>query len=502
MCGISTGISRFLAEFYIYRSGSEIFIWRSSESNNVSSLHEYVWQDSTSQNITFISGDRLVFKLYFNVITPGNSTLLYDGANYLSYFTDPTETRYLLNVNNADGTKKLSTSYPAATYGAQTYSVSGSATNASWGIRVWNVTLAGVEQEITSGSPVALVNRTANGGYTAQSNTWACPAANWDTPSNCSLRVKWYAGFNITGSGSGSWSFLINSTTPTPLGSCYINASTWTVTYYTKLQDKTSTPKASLAYDGIEDSLYFYPTRIANIIYCSADFIAPYFYNVIVNENTLASGYNDLYCNWTEIGSVQSTLSKYRYAHNNTGYFTWTSWILAPLGVTTYNLSATVLNNNTVGNVIQVKWECNDTSANLNDTMTYQYYTITSSISWQNPIVWGCWFYRNWSTAIVWNNWFYRNWSSAISWESYFYRNWSLSINWENWFFRNWSSAIYWTDDYLNLTIEIVPGWQPPIVWKFRIGVNPNELAQAGVIALIFFPILLLLIVLLLRRKK
>ncbi|MCJ7459212.1 MAG: hypothetical protein MUP17_09495 [candidate division Zixibacteria bacterium] len=121
--------------------------------------------------------------------------------------------------------------------------------------------------------------------------------------------------------------------------------------------------------------------------------------------------------------------------------------------------------------------------------------------AWQNPNVWGCWFYRNWSTAITWNGWFYRNWSTAISWEDYFYRNWSIEISWSDFFYRNWSSPITWLDDLI-LTIIIVPGWQPPIVWQFKIGVNPNELAQAAVIGLIFIPILLILLAVILRRKR
>lgn len=496
---------RMFGQFCIYRGGSEIFLFNTTESEYIrnSTASRHIWYYRTQQNITFLSGDRLVFKLFLNVAAPDSFTFYYDSVSHRSYLTDPSETRYLLKstwTQNGLTTKKLSLSFPSDTFQAVSKLAGRAVSNASWGIRVWNRTIASVETEITSGSPVALVNRTANNvGYQAQSNTWACPAANWDQSSNCSLVVQWFCTFD----NNGTWYNMQNSTTE-GLSSSFLNASTWTITYYTSLLSKTIPVLASagMAYDGIEESGAFYPTRIANIVYVSADFAAPYYYNVIVNENTLASEHNHLYCNWTEVGSVKSSLSKYRYGQNNSGTFTYSIWELASFGVTTENLTATFLNNNTVGNIIAVKWECNDTSGNLNDTMPYQYYTITSSVSWQTPIVWGCWFYRNWSTAIIWSDCFYRNWSSAITWEDHFYRNWSISITWENWFFRNWSSAIYWTDDYLNLTIEIIPGWQPPIVWQFKIGINPNELAQAGVIALIFFPILLLLIVLLLRRKR
>jgi hypothetical protein len=448
-------------QFCIYRGGSEIFLFNTTESeyirNSTASRHQ--WYYRTQQNITFLSGDRIVFKLFLNMAASGSFTFYYDSISHRSYLTDPTETRYLLNVANPDGTKQLSLDFPYSTYGAQSFGLAHNEANASWGIRVWNVTSGGVETEITAGAPVALVNRTANGGYSAQSNTWVCPAANWNQASNCSLRVKWYAGFNITGNGSGGiWGFLINSTTP-GLGSNFLNSSTWTIIYYTKLTGLTTTSCiASLAYDGLEESANFYPTKIANIVYVSSDYDAPYFYNLQVTT-TLASAANTLYCNWTEIGSVKSTLSKYRYGNNNSGTLTYITWIIFSPGETSDNVSAVFTNNPTPGNVIEYRWEANDTAGNLNDTMIFQYFTITSSVSWQNPIVWSCWFYRNWSTAIT------------------------------------------WLDDLI-LTIIIVPGWQPPIVWQFKIGINPNELAQAGVIALIFFPILLLLIVLLLRRKR
>ena len=495
---------RMFGQFCIYRGGSEIFLFNTIESgyirNQTASRH--IWYFRTQQNITFLSGDRLIFKLFLNVLAPGSFTFYYDSVSHRSYLTDPTETRYLFQTTNADGTKKLSTDYPAWTYGAQTYLVSGSRTNASWGIRVWNVTIAGVEQEITSGIPVAVVNRTANGGVSGQIGTWACPAANWDASSNCSLRVKWYGGFNITGSGSGYWQFLVNSTTPTPLGTNYINASTWTVTYYTKLSNLATNARLDFYWDGLEESLNFYPTRIVNIIYATADYQAPFYYNQNAITTTLQSATNYAYCNWTETGSVTSYIDMARFGHNNSGIFTWQVWQDTIYPYTTYNFSSVSFTNNaTIGYVIAYRWQGNDTSGNLNDTMPFQYYTITSSVSWQNPIVWGCWFYRNWSTAIVRNNWFYRNWSSAITWQDYFYRNWSMAITWENWFYRNWSSPIIWLDDLI-LTIIIVPGWQPPIVWQFKIGINPNELAQAAVIGLIFIPILLILLAVILRRKR
>lgn len=121
--------------------------------------------------------------------------------------------------------------------------------------------------------------------------------------------------------------------------------------------------------------------------------------------------------------------------------------------------------------------------------------------NWTSPITWMDYFYRNWSSAITWQNYLYRNWSLAITWQDYFYRNWSIGISWSDFFYRNWSSPVTWLDDLI-LTIIIVPGWQPPIVWQFKIGVNPNDLAQAAVIGLIFIPILLILLAVILRRKR
>lgn len=490
---------KMFGQFCIYRGGSEIFLFNTTESEYVrnQTASRHIWYYRIDQSFTFLSGDRLVFKLFLNVLAPGSFTFYYDSRFHTSYLTDPTETRYLRKTTqtvNGLTAQKLTTTFGDGTYGAQSISPSGTGASCQWGVKIFRRLSDGTEIDLTNSTYSAIVYRNATGGVSGQSNTWSCPATN--LISTDSIVVKYYGCFI-----GESWQLRITSTT-TQLDSQYLNSSTWTFYYYTYL--KTTVVKiAKLYYDGLDDSLDYYPTRISNFVYTSADHIAPYYYNPNAIETTLQSSANYAYCNFTEIGATKSQIDYGRFGNNNTGSFTWQTWQWAGIGLQTKNFtSVSFYNNNTVGNVIAYMWQCNDTSGNLNDTMPYQYYTITSSISWQNPIVWGCWFYRNWSTAIVWNNWFYRNWSSAISWESYFYRNWSLSINWENWFFRNWSSAIYWTDDYLNLTIEIVPGWQPPIVWKFRIGVNPNELAQAGVIALIFFPILLLVLGLLLRRKK
>lgn len=502
----TTGAGRLTGEFYLYRQGIETLLFSVGESNGITYLAAccHIWQYRISKQIDFLQGDRIAFKLSFNVSTAGLFKFFYDCSQFPSYLQDPTETRYMLKASwtqNGLTVKKLSLSSPSDTYQTMVKSAGRAVSNASWGIRVWNRTIASVETEMTSGTPVALVNRTANGGYSAQSNTWACPAANWLQASNCSLVTQWFCTFD----NNGTWYNLQNSTTE-GLGSSFLNASLWTITYYTRLISK-ETPvlaQAGLAYDGIEDSLQYYPTRIANIVYVSADYQAPYYYNVILNENTLASGYNQLWCNWTEIGSVKSTLSKYRSGHNNSGTFIYSIWMLASFGVTTENLTTTVLNNNTVGNIIAVKWECNDTSGNLNDTMPYQYYTITAAGSWHS-LIWTFnltgrrWNSVSWFVLLNARQWYHIPWFFILNARQWNNISWSFLLNARSWNSIVWNVLLN-SSTWRSITWSFIlntQGWHS-LIWVFRL--NPFAIYRAfpfvwiltgfvAIVSLLFFPL-------------
>jgi hypothetical protein len=465
----TTGAGSLTGEFYLYRQGIETLLFSVGESSDITYLAAccHIWQYRIFKQIDFLQGDRIAFKLSFNVSTAGLFKFFYDCSQFPSYLQDPTETRFLLKTSwtqNGLSAKKLSLTSPSDTFESITKEAGKPAGNCSWGIRVWNRTTTSVETEVTAGVPVALVNRTVNGGVSGQSGTWACPAANLDPALNCSIVLRWYVTFDL----NGTW-FLLQTSTTEGLSSQFRNASTWTVTYYTKLENKATNARAKFYYDGIEDSLEYYPTRIANIIYVSADYTAPYYYNVIVNENTLASNYNDLYCNWTEIGSVKGTLSKYRIGHNNSGTFTFSIWLLTSFGVTTENLTATVLNNNTVGNVIAVKWECNDTSGNLNDTMPYQYYTITAAGSWHSII---------WAFNLTGRQWNHVSWFFILNTRQWNSVSWSFLLNARIWNSIIWNVLLN-TSTWRSITWNFIlntQGWHS-LIWVFRL--NPFAIYRA-----------------------
>jgi len=137
----------------------------------------------------------------------------------------PAETRYM---RNASTTVNGLTAYElGATRTANPTSVYISAAGnltAYWGIRVWKRSSDGVETEITGGTPVAVVRRSADGAG-LQNAAWSCP----ETPLNPtdSIVVRLYIRL-----GTGAWTEKAAFTTER-LGTTILNAATWTVYLYT-----------------------------------------------------------------------------------------------------------------------------------------------------------------------------------------------------------------------------------------------------------------------------
>jgi len=138
-----------------------------------------------------------------------------------------TETRYMKNAdinNNGLACKELGTSQ--STTSAYTYREgSPYGTTTYCGIRVWKRASGGSETEITAGTPVAQVSRSAN-GEGIQSNTWNCPETTLTSGDSIVVRV-------YDKIGSGSWTLRQTFQTEDISGS-KLNAATWTVYYYTK----------------------------------------------------------------------------------------------------------------------------------------------------------------------------------------------------------------------------------------------------------------------------
>jgi hypothetical protein len=124
--------------------------------------------------------------------------------------------------------------------------------SAEWRIQVWKRSQSGTETPISSGI-VAQVTRTNPGGG-LQSATWNCPETNLSPADAIVVRVyQRFEGF--------SWQLAGTFITP-QLGATKLNATTWTVYYYTKLFWFTQSSKAYF-YWGTTT----YNSRIQNIEY-------------------------------------------------------------------------------------------------------------------------------------------------------------------------------------------------------------------------------------------
>ncbi len=97
----------------------------------------------------------------------------------------------------------------------------------TWGIRVWKRASGGTETEITSGTPVAQVTRSAAGSG-LQNNTWTPTSTSLELTDSIVVRV--YA--QITGSESVAWTEQATYTTE-QLGAYTLDATAWSVYYYT-----------------------------------------------------------------------------------------------------------------------------------------------------------------------------------------------------------------------------------------------------------------------------
>jgi len=137
----------------------------------------------------------------------------------------PTETRYMRGDQH---TVNGLTAYILGTTQSATEQVNKRAFSGDvpveWGIRVWRRAVDGTETEITSGTPVAIVSRAAD-GEGIQSATWDCPARVLITTDAIVVRVyvRQYGG---------SW-YLHAEFITEQLGASVLNATTWTVYYYT-----------------------------------------------------------------------------------------------------------------------------------------------------------------------------------------------------------------------------------------------------------------------------
>jgi len=189
----------------------------------------------------------------------------------------PTETRYFKNAtieNNGLSCKELGTSQSTTYAQYYTYTID-SGVAVYFGIRVWKRSSAGVETEITAGTPVAQVSRSVN-GEGIQSNMWSCPQT--ALASGDSIVVRAYRKH-----GSGSWTQLDSWQTEDIDGS-QLDAANWTVYYWTKRNYVAGDPSYTESWFRFGSSTY--NSRIEGFAYTGAP---TYYKTLAVTEVSVAS---------------------------------------------------------------------------------------------------------------------------------------------------------------------------------------------------------------------
>ncbi|PKN02738.1 hypothetical protein CVU76_01740 [Candidatus Dojkabacteria bacterium HGW-Dojkabacteria-1] len=129
----------------------------------------------------------------------------------------------------------------------------------TWGIRVWKRTSGGVETEITSGSPVATVERSGNGAGT-QLGYWSPPPTILNTTDSIVIRVYIQVGTSGWQQGGTPPVFTTNQ-----LGNTLLGQEEWTVIYYTTRTSRTTGGQAGRYTQGDFDwGTSTYNSRIEN----------------------------------------------------------------------------------------------------------------------------------------------------------------------------------------------------------------------------------------------
>ena len=129
---------------------------------------------------------------YYVMVRGYDSTI--HGPYVINYYYSPTATtRKMLTekwvVNGLNASQLTTQSLPSLWSSESTYAWLGSGWDIYWGMRVWSRSSSGVESELTSGTPVAIVGRYGSSGYMVQSSTWNCPGAELNRTDSIVVRV-------------------------------------------------------------------------------------------------------------------------------------------------------------------------------------------------------------------------------------------------------------------------------------------------------------------------
>jgi len=192
--------------------------------NNTSSSGVYLYVNGLlfTGVFSFIAGTP--FTITWTYTAPSDSEpIIFGSDNMQLYFLDTAKT---VNTVTAYGLEpdygNSFTSFTDTSVGSVTY-----------GFRVWVVGRDGTETELTEGTPVATLNRTATGaGY--QNNTWTAPETVLNVGLDC-LKVVVYVSF-----GGGAY-----TAKATYVSDCFMNTyilyQTWTFSLYTSATIGAST---------------------------------------------------------------------------------------------------------------------------------------------------------------------------------------------------------------------------------------------------------------------
>lgn len=456
MYGNGSGLAKFQGEVLLYRGGSLISIFNSSLSAPLSTdpSNALMWQSLTPQNIIISSGDRIAFRLHL-IADPGNYSFFYDSVSFPSYLADPTEIRYFTNelpwtVNTCSSWQLLTAQSSTPGYWEETTEGIGILTG-TWGIKVYRVQPDGTKTVLSGALPVATVSRSLAGGG-IQSATWSLSPSVTLGEHDSIMVCTWFKlSIIIPWTNEGDWS-------TEQLGAQTLNASTWTVYYYTQISLRGTTYSYMFRYGSS-----IYDSRITNFIWTKEQNPPTYILPFPSYSSTYAGSSCMFSCEWLDMTGI----SGYVFQTNNTGTYLNDTWVSSGGGKDVWeNITKTL--NSTVGLVIGYRWYSNDTDSITHwNSTSIQYLTTTPYKTWNFITYWTFnLITRSWILVAFWSfDLVARIWNPISSW--------ILSLN-----VRSWQNINFWI-----LTLRS-PEWNSVSSWTF-------ELATLGWYSIAFWIFLL-----------
>lgn len=255
--------------------GQDVFEVGDGVQNDFNETHGRYWKAMSALNpAPAFDGNVTIATLTFEALTSGNTLLDLDGVNLAddhepypetipctdldSLVTVLPPTLYMRSdqhtINNATMYKLMETHTGNSNSTSTSFTDPENEAVCYWGVRVWKRSSSGIETEITSGSPVAVVSR-ASSGQGTQSASWNCPATTLNATDCLIVRVYYRHDSGAYTQCAQFSSVQLNATS--------LLGQTWTIYYYTKRSYNSQTHKTTMRY--FWDSTY--DSRIENVDY-------------------------------------------------------------------------------------------------------------------------------------------------------------------------------------------------------------------------------------------